>query len=100
MSNSIARCVVLEQQPGSTTLKLRQVFRSNVDGEAGQLTTEWPRSGDKMKYTATYYIVNAYFLLLVVRLRGFFCLESSTVEYRQISDCGEAGRSLWKPPIG
>ena len=80
MSNSIARCVVLEQQPGSTTLKLRQVFRSNVDGEAGQLTTEWPRSGDKMKYTATYYIVNAYFILLVVRLRGFFCLESSTVE--------------------
>ena len=68
MSNSIAQCVVLEQQPSSTTLKLRRVFRSNLDGEAGQLKMKWPRSGDTMKYTATYYIVNAYFLLLVVRL--------------------------------
>ena len=99
--NVVVRCVVLEEQTGLSTFKLRELFHVwELDSKVGQLKGKWPSSDDAMKYTATYYLVNAYFLLLAVRLRGFFCLESSTVEYRQISDCGEAGRSLWKPPIG
>ena len=70
---NVVRCVVLEEQTGLSTFKLRELFHVwELDSKVGQLKTKWPRSGDTMKYTATYYLVNAYFLLLVVRLRVFF----------------------------
>ncbi|KAF9062937.1 hypothetical protein BDP27DRAFT_1335927 [Rhodocollybia butyracea] len=53
---NIARCIVLEEHPGSTTFKLHQLFHVwELDRKVGQLKGKWPHLDDIVNYKMKYY---------------------------------------------